>query len=98
MEERPRGRNQHPFTMAVGGGIDLNAGKHFAFRLGEIDYVLTRYTNPSPRPTIKTTSATWAESCLSSAANRWRGIASAKPQEIIWFGVRGPRPCQTGRR
>jgi len=36
---------QHPFTMAVGGGIDLNAGKHLAFRLGELDYVLTRYTN-----------------------------------------------------
>jgi hypothetical protein len=37
---------QHPFTMAVGGGIDLNAGKHLAFRLGEFDWVLTRYTNP----------------------------------------------------
>ncbi len=36
---------QHPFTMAVGGGIDLNAGKHLAFRLGEMDWVLTRYTN-----------------------------------------------------
>jgi len=38
--------SQHPFTMAFGGGVDLNAGKHVAFRLGELDYVLTRYTNP----------------------------------------------------
>jgi hypothetical protein len=38
--------SQHPYTMAVGGGIDLNAGKHVAFRLGEMDWVLTRYTNP----------------------------------------------------
>jgi opacity protein-like surface antigen len=38
--------SQHPFTMAVGGGFDLNAGKHLAFRLGEMDWVLTRYTNP----------------------------------------------------
>ena len=38
--------SQHPFTMAFGGGVDLNAGKHVAFRLGEMDYVLTRYTNP----------------------------------------------------
>ncbi len=38
--------SQHPFTMAVGGGVDLNAGKHFALRLGEVDYLLTRYTNP----------------------------------------------------
>jgi hypothetical protein len=38
--------SQHPFTMAFGGGLDLNAGKHVAFRLGEMDYVLTRYTNP----------------------------------------------------
>ncbi|HVP00291.1 MAG TPA: outer membrane beta-barrel protein [Bryobacteraceae bacterium] len=38
--------DQHPFTMAFGGGVDLNAGKHVAIRLGEMDYVLTRYTNP----------------------------------------------------
>jgi hypothetical protein len=38
--------SQHPFTMAVGGGVDVGAGKHFAFRLAELDWVLTRYTNP----------------------------------------------------
>jgi hypothetical protein len=37
---------QHPFTMALGGGIDLNVKKNFAIRLGEVDWVLTRYTNP----------------------------------------------------
>jgi hypothetical protein len=36
---------QHPFTMAFGGGLDVNVGKHFALRLAELDYVLTRYTN-----------------------------------------------------
>jgi len=38
--------SQHPFTMAIGGGLDVNAGKHVAFRLAELDYVLTRFTNP----------------------------------------------------
>jgi hypothetical protein len=38
--------SQHPYTMAIGGGLDLNTGKHLAFRLGEMDYLLTRYTNP----------------------------------------------------
>jgi hypothetical protein len=37
---------QHPFTMDVGGGLDLNINKTIALRLGEIDYMLTRYTNP----------------------------------------------------
>ncbi len=37
---------QHPFTMAYGGGLDVKANKHLTFRLAELDYVLTRYTNP----------------------------------------------------
>ena len=37
---------QHPFTMAVGGGVDMNVSKLIAIRFGEVDYVLTRYTNP----------------------------------------------------
>ena len=37
---------QHPFTMAVGGGLDFHINKNFAVRPLEIDYVLTRYTNP----------------------------------------------------
>jgi hypothetical protein len=37
---------QHPFTIAFGGGVDLNLGKNVALRLAELDYVLTRYTNP----------------------------------------------------
>ena len=37
---------QHPFTMAVGGGFDVNISKVIALRLAEVDYVLTRYTNP----------------------------------------------------
>ena len=38
--------NQHPFTMAVGGGVDWNVSKSVAIRLGQFDWVLTRYTNP----------------------------------------------------
>src|SRR5215467_11803915 len=37
---------QHPFTMAVGGGMDFPVGHHFSLRPLEVDYVLTRYTNP----------------------------------------------------
>jgi hypothetical protein len=37
---------QHPFTMAVGGGLDFNVSTHLALRPLEIDYLLTRYSNP----------------------------------------------------
>ena len=40
------GSTQHPFTMAVGGGLDVHVSKLIALRLGEFDYVLTRYSNP----------------------------------------------------
>ena len=38
--------DQHPFTMAFGGGLDLNVSKTLSFRLGQMDYVLTRFSNP----------------------------------------------------
>ena len=38
--------SQHPFSMAVGGGLDVHVSKSFAIRVGEFDYFLTRYTNP----------------------------------------------------
>ena len=38
--------SQHPFTLAAGGGVDLTVSHRLAIRLGEFDYVLTRYTNP----------------------------------------------------
>jgi hypothetical protein len=37
---------QNAYTMAVGGGLDINLSIHFAFRPIEIDYVLSRYSNP----------------------------------------------------
>lgn len=37
---------QHPFTMAFGGGVDLNLGRTLPSRLAELDSVVTRYTNP----------------------------------------------------
>jgi opacity protein-like surface antigen len=37
---------QHPFTMAVGGGLDFKVSRHLSIRPVEIDYVMTRYTNP----------------------------------------------------
>lgn len=42
----PLSGTQHPFTMALGGGVDVNVSKRIALRLGEFDYILTRYTNP----------------------------------------------------
>ena len=37
---------QHPFTLAAGGGLDLDITEKVGIRLGEFDFVLTRYTNP----------------------------------------------------
>lgn len=37
---------QHPFTMALGGGLDVHLTSRFSLRPVELDYVLTRYTNP----------------------------------------------------
>ena len=34
------------FAMAMGGGLDINAGKRVAFRLAEVDYLLTRFQLP----------------------------------------------------
>jgi opacity protein-like surface antigen len=39
-------QSQHPFTMAVGGGVDFKVHNHVALRLAELDWMLTRYTNP----------------------------------------------------
>lgn len=38
--------SQHPFTLAAGGGLDIEATKRVAIRVAEFDYVLTRYSNP----------------------------------------------------
>jgi hypothetical protein len=40
------GGAQHPFTMALGGGLDIKISEHFSIRPVEIDWVLSRYTNP----------------------------------------------------
>ena len=37
---------QHPFTMALGAGIDIDIVKGIAVRPAEFDYVLSRYSNP----------------------------------------------------
>jgi hypothetical protein len=37
---------QHPFTTAAGGGLDWRMNKSVALRLGEMDWVGTRYSNP----------------------------------------------------
>lgn len=37
---------QHPFTLAFGGGIDISVSKNISVRPAELDYVLSRYTNP----------------------------------------------------
>jgi opacity protein-like surface antigen len=38
--------NQNPFAMAVGGGVDLPLSHAIAVRLADVDYLLTRLTNP----------------------------------------------------
>jgi hypothetical protein len=38
--------NQNPFAMAVGGGLDLPLSHVIAVRLFEVDYLLTRLSNP----------------------------------------------------
>jgi outer membrane protein with beta-barrel domain len=37
---------QDPFTLAAGGGIDIPVSSVIAVRVAELDYVLTRLTNP----------------------------------------------------
>ena len=37
---------QHPYTMAVGGGLTFRLSHHFSIMPVEVDYVLTRYSNP----------------------------------------------------
>jgi hypothetical protein len=37
---------QHPFTMAFGGGLDVHINHNFSIRPIELDWVVTRYTNP----------------------------------------------------
>jgi hypothetical protein len=39
-------KSQHPYTMAIGGGVDVELNKHVALRLAEMDWMVTRYTNP----------------------------------------------------
>lgn len=36
------------FAMAIGGGLDLKVSHHFAIRLAQVDYFLTRLTSPIP--------------------------------------------------
>ncbi len=36
---------QHPFAMAFGGGLDVVVNRSVSLRLGELDWVLTRFTN-----------------------------------------------------
>jgi len=37
--------SNNAFSFAVGGGVDINFGGHFAIRLVDADYVLTRFGN-----------------------------------------------------
>jgi hypothetical protein len=40
--------SQNNFAMALGGGLDLRLGKHFALRPIQLDYFLTRFEIPDP--------------------------------------------------
>jgi hypothetical protein len=38
--------SQNAFALATGGGLDLYVSKHIAIRPVQIDYLMTRFTNP----------------------------------------------------
>jgi hypothetical protein len=37
--------NSNSFAMAIGGGVDLKVSHHFAIRLAQVDYFMTRLDN-----------------------------------------------------
>ena len=37
---------ENGFALAAGGGLDLNTGGHFAFRIIEAEYLMTRFAHP----------------------------------------------------
>jgi outer membrane protein OmpA-like peptidoglycan-associated protein/opacity protein-like surface antigen len=39
--------SENSFAMALGGGLDLNLSRHFAFRLIQAEYLMTRFMDPS---------------------------------------------------
>jgi opacity protein-like surface antigen len=39
-------KGENAFAMAVGGGLDWNVNKYFAVRVGQVEYLMTRFTNP----------------------------------------------------
>lgn len=41
-----RAPTEIPFTMALGGGVDIAISDRISFRPAEVDYVLTLYSNP----------------------------------------------------
>jgi len=42
-------RSEHPFTMAIGGGVDISVSNRVSIRPVEADYVLTLFNNPLTR-------------------------------------------------
>jgi opacity protein-like surface antigen len=38
------GSSTNGFAMAIGGGLDVKAGNHFAIRIAQGDYVMTRFS------------------------------------------------------
>lgn len=39
--------SENSFAMALGGGLDLNLNRHFAFRIIQAEYLMTRFMDPS---------------------------------------------------
>ena len=37
---------ENALVLAVGGGVDLNAQRHFAFRVLEVEYLMNRFAHP----------------------------------------------------
>ena len=39
-------KGANAFAMSVGGGLDWNVQKHVSIRVGQVEYLMTRFTNP----------------------------------------------------
>jgi hypothetical protein len=43
-----QGGSQNAFAVAFGGGLDVHATKHFGLRVGQVEYLMTRFREATP--------------------------------------------------
>ena len=67
---------QYPFSMSVGGGLDVNVSDHVAIRVAELDTSSRAIPTHLHQLIIKTTSDTWAELFSGSTKRSHLGSSS----------------------